>query len=293
MSFRSSSILLAVLCVAWTGQTTAPHFDRLLGEARAAAARGDLASAISRAGRAIRADPKRTEGLLLRAELHTRRGSHPLAVKDYASVLKLEPSNASAWQRRGEAEFRAARFAESVASFDAFLRLAPNQMPHHWQRGISLYYAGRFADGKSQFELHQTVNPEDVENAVWHFLCTARAEGITEARRQLIPIRADPRVPMAEVHRLFAGKGTREDVLNAAQAAGAGLQGGEPLFYAHLYLGLHAEATGDRRGARDHIGQAAAMARENGYMGDVARVHHALLKRRNNTAREAPMERDR
>src|SRR5205085_8743876 len=100
-----------------------------------------------------------------------------------------------------------------------FLSLEPQQKPYHWQRGISLYYAGRFDDGKKQFELHQTVNTQDVENAVWHFLCTVRLEGLESAKKQLIPIEKDARVPMAQVHQLFAGKARPQDVLAAAQAA--------------------------------------------------------------------------
>ena len=51
------------------------------------------------------------------------------------------------------------------------------------------------------------------------------------------------------------------------------------LFYAHLYLGLYYDATGDTKLAREHIFKAAAFKADH-YMGDVARVHAGLLKKR-------------
>ena len=124
------------------------------------------------------------------------------------------------------------------------------------------------------------MNLNDVENAVWHFLCAARADGVEKARKGLIPIEGDGRVPMAQVHQLFAGKAKPEDVLAAAQAAPAQGRASEPLFYAHLYLGIYFEALGDAKQARDYIFKAAERADQNGYMGDVARVHAEILRKR-------------
>jgi lipoprotein NlpI len=139
---------------------------------------------------------------------------------------------------------------------------------------------GRFAEGKAQFELHQTVNTQDVENAVWHFLCTTRAEGLEAATKKLIPITGDARIPMAQVQQLFAGKATPDDVLAAAKAAPARTRAGEPMFYAHLYLGIYFEAIGEDKKAREHILEAAKRSKENGYMGDVARVHADILRKK-------------
>lgn len=258
----------------------AETYEDLLRQAREAIGRSESRTAISLATRAIRREPKRKEAYALRAALWFREYNPKAAAGDYAALVKLDPSDAYAWQEKGEADFAALRFAESVADFDAFLKRRPDRKAHHWQRGISLYYAGRFAEGKAQFELHRTVNPEDVENAVWHFLCNARLNGIDAARRELIPIRADARAPMAQIQRLFAGEGSEEDVLAAARSAAQNSQGGEPLFYAHLYLGLYYEASGHLDRACSHIAEAATRAKRNGYMGIVARVHALLSKPR-------------
>ena len=182
-----------------------------------------------------------------------------------------------AWNSRGEDLFRTGRFRESVADFDRAIVLEPAREPYHWQRGISLYYAGDFERGAKQFELHRTVNPQDVENAAWHYLCVARLAGPLAARRQLIVIQRHARVPLMQIYGLLAGTATADDVLRAAQA-------GKPtedelterLFYAHLYLALFHEAAGESDAAREHIRLAADQYSQPDYMGDVARVHAAL-----------------
>jgi len=161
---------------------------------------------------------------------------------------------------------------ESVAAFDKLITLAPNAKPQLWQRGLSLYYAGDFKGGREQFEVHQTVNGNDVENAAWHFLCIAKGEGVEAARKVFIPIEGDSRIPMKQVHELFAGKGTVEAVLKAAEE-GEGERLRNHRCYAHLYLGLYFEATGDDAKAKDHMLKAANDYAMDHYMGRVAQVH--------------------
>lgn len=245
----------------------------------AAYRKGDLPGATALATKLIAATPKQPQGWFLRAQLYVAQRDHAKAIADYTEILQLDPKSANARQARGEAHFKLGHFAESIADFDQVLELEPRQKPYHWQRGIALYYAGRFKDGKEQFQIHQTVNSNDVENAVWHFLCAARADGLAAAKKNLIPIEGDSRVPMAQVHQLFAGQAKPADVLAAAQAAPATTRAGEPLFYAQLYLGIYFEAIGDAKQARDFIFKAAERADQNGYMGDVARVHAEVLKK--------------
>jgi len=171
-------------------------------------------------------------------------------------------------------EFEQGRFAASAATFDQVAKAVPAQAPQLWQRGIALYYAGRYTDCRRQFESHRTVNPDDVENAAWHFLCVAREQAPDKARAALLPVGPDPRSPMREVYQLFRGAMTADDVLRAA---------GDRLsaqFYAHLYIGLYAEALGRKDLALKHIKEAASdrYAPAGGYMHMVAVVH---LKTRN------------
>jgi lipoprotein NlpI len=175
---------------------------------------------------------------------------------------------------RAVADFENGRVVESAAGFDRVAALDPAGAPQLWQRGIALYYAGRYSDCRAQFESHRTVNPNDVENAAWHFLCVARAESPEKARAALLPVGPDSRVPMHEIYQMFRGAIPPARVLAAAGVAA------EPQFYAQLYVGLYYEALGDKNRALEHI-TAAANERyaAAGYMHTVARVHLALLRR--------------
>jgi lipoprotein NlpI len=175
---------------------------------------------------------------------------------------------------RAVADFRSGRIAAAARGFDRVAELAPGYAPQLWQRGIALYYAGRYKDCRAQFESHRTVNPDDVENAAWHFLCVARAESPEKARATLLPVGEDARVPMREIYRMFRGEFAPERLLAVAGNSTTGR------FYAHLYLGLYFEALGDNERAREHIRQAAgAKYAVGGYMHDVARVHWKLMER--------------
>lgn len=171
--------------------------------------------------------------------------------------------------------FFAAQPVESARVFDRFVSATPAAEPELWQRGLALYYAERFADGMKQFELHRTVNPNDVENAAWHFVCVVRLHGVQAARARLLPVGADSRVPMQEIMDLFAGRCQPADVLAAAER-GADEARRNQLCYAHLYLGLFFEAAGNATAAREHMLQAAGPFSMNHFMGKVAAVHCRL-----------------
>jgi lipoprotein NlpI len=202
--------------------------------------------------------------------------AHATEVEKVTATIESQGGSAALYNRRGEANFRAGSIDAAIADFDRAISLQPNLAPQHWQRGIALYYAGRYEDGYKQFELHQTVNPQDVENGVWHFLCRTQANGIDDARAHMLPISGDPRVPMAEIWRLFQGKGTVEDVFRAVDQ-GEGQSRADQLFYAHLYVGLYYEALDQGALAGEHIRKAAQAPGAHHYMGDVARVHARML----------------
>ncbi len=258
--------------------SAAEHGRELAESASVALERGLITNAIDLATQSLGVGGTNFLAFAVRGRAYSLSKQPEPAIRDFTMALQINPRSSSLYQARGEDHFRLGQFKESVADFDRCLAIVPAQKPYHWQRGISCYYAGQFDEGRKQFELHQTVNAQDVENAVWHFLCLARQAGPATAREKLIRIQGDSRVPMTQVHALFAGRGTAADVLAAAEAAGRDRP--SALFYAHLYLGLYCEATGDDAGARDHIFKAAALPGNNHYMGDVARVHARLLRSR-------------
>ena len=186
-----------------------------------------------------------------------------------------QSANAQTVFDRAVADFRGGRIAESVAGFDALVKIAPDSAPGLWQRGIAQYLAGRFKECRAQFESHRTVNPDDVENAAWHFACVAHAESAAAAKAALLPVGPDSRRPMREIYQMFRGAHTPDEVVKAA--------GTEPAaqFYAHLYLGLYFDAVGSKANALEQMTMAAAdrYASVGGYMYTVARHHRDILQR--------------
>jgi len=276
----------------------APQPD-LLARARTALASGDTALAITLATRAVDTAPNDPRGYALRAAAHDARRDFAAAVADDSKLLSLAPDTIPALHRRGECHFRLGHFRASVADFDREIALDGSREPYHWQRGLSLYFAGDYARAAKQFELHQTVNPDDVENAAWHYLCVAKEKGVEAAKKSLIPIApgADARVPMDQVYALYAGRATPDEVIAAARAGNPP----EPelkqrLMYAHLYVGLWfscvagvlpakpdeakakaGETPAPQAKEKEHITLAAEKYAGDDYMSDVARVHAATF----------------
>jgi lipoprotein NlpI len=273
-------IFCVCFCAVLAPGVRAADVNDLLEKGRAALARGMAKEALELADKAVTTDPKSAEALLLRGTVQEAMENHKEAIADFGRVLAIDPKAAEAYDHRGSEQFKLGHLAESLADFDRFLELRPDERPGHWKRGITLYYLGKFDEGRKQFEGYEKVDTDDVENAVWHYLCAARLLGADKARAKLLKIGKDARVPMMEVYALFGGKAKPEDVLAAAEdGRPSPAQLRQRLFYAHLYLGLYAEVNGDKKKALEHMEKAAGEYRIGHYMGDVARVHAELLRK--------------
>jgi len=270
-------VLAACIWVFPAARADAPA--RLLDEAAAAFQTGKYEQAAALALKAADADPKDANAPFLAGRAFAAAGHHEAAVRAFTTALTRDPQRTAAHDTRGDAYLKLGRFKDAIADFDAFLAAHPDRAADHWRRGIALYYAGRYADGVKQFDLHRTVNPEDVENSAWHYLCNVRATNRETAHKALLPVSRDARVPMAQVLDLFAGKLTPADVIAAAEAPGlTGDRGTAARFYAHLYVGLFYDAEGDPKRATEHMTLAVEKYRVPGYMWDVANVHLKVLK---------------
>jgi len=186
-----------------------------------------------------------------------------------AAAAQQSTDSPQALYERAINDFLSGRIAESVAGFDRVVALVPDAAPRLWQRGVALYYVGRYEDCRKQFESHRTVNPDDVENPAWHFLCVAHQESAQKARAALLPVGPDQRHPMREIYEMFRGALAPQAVLAAAGSSP------EAQFYAELYVGLYYEATGSTAEARTHLRAAASdrFAPAGGYMHRTAQLH--------------------
>lgn len=265
--------------------------DDLLNSGEQALAREELDAARDIANRAIEqlgADPRCR---LLRAKVGEARRDVKPALEDCdlllapANLSKLK-SPADVYDLRGRIRFYAADAMGSAADFDRAVELDPRRGPGHWQRGISYYYAERYDDGRQQFEGYQTVDSADVENAVWRYLCMARAKDVATARQELLKIGDDRRVPMRQIYEMFAGRESPKGVL-AAAASGemSAAERRSRAFYAHLYIGLYCEALGNEEQSLEQVRRAAEKFPIDHYMADVARTH---VKLRSKTSQPAP-----
>lgn len=275
--FLAFAIALLPACGCRAG---AQEDGRPLQDAVASLRSGDAARAAELASGQIEAsaEPNPT-AFWIRAQARTHLEDYAGAAADIERLAQLEPGNARINLELGSARFRNGDMAGSVAAFERVAELEAHSRAQLWQLGISQYYARDFAGCAALFELHRTVNPQDVENSVWHFLCVAATRGFEAARAGLIPIDRDGRVPMMEVFALFGGSGGVQDVLDAADRAGSSGGGTGPEFYAHLYLGLYYEAMGETGDSRAHIEKAVQLKQSGNYMWQVARVHRELRGR--------------
>jgi lipoprotein NlpI len=274
---RKSVLLLAFVAIGVGGYVLCADGDSLT-EAKNALKEHKLEQALKLASAAVEADPRNAEAYLLRGTIHEGLRHHEKAIADFDKTIALDPKAAEAYDHRGSEHLKSGHFTQSINDFDKFLTFEPQKEPGHWRRGIAYYYAGEFDKGRKQFEGYDTVDNNDVENAVWRYLCMARSVGVDKARAGMMKIGNDRRVPMMQVYALYFGRAKPEDVLLAANAdRPPAVQLRRNLFYAHLYLGLYYEAAGDKKLAAEHIKKAANDFKIGDYMWDVAVVHKDLL----------------
>ena len=270
-----SAIWIVLACACSTlGQT---GDSKSLRDATAALRGGDAQLADQIATNYLEGQNARDRNALwIRANAREALQDYSAAALDFESLAQLDPAEPRILLALGGALFKAGDIDASIEAFDAAAALDASLGPHLWQRGISHYYAGRLGDCARQFEIHRTVNPQDVENSVWHFLCVAAEKGFDAARSGLIPIDRDGRIPMMEVFGLFGGSVPPEEVLGTAERAADAGHGAGPVFYAHLYLGLYFEARRDPERSAHHISEAVRQRQPTNYMWQVARVHQQL-----------------
>jgi len=183
-----------------------------------------------------------------------------------------------AWRLAGDLYLRAGEVKRSIVQFQRYIERVPEHEPDLWQYGIALALDGQFEAGRKLFELHRTVNPNDVENALWHYYCVAKASSAQAARAGLLPAPGDRRPPMEELLKLYRGEADEAVVRAAIESFSKGSRDyTSALFYGELYLAMFADAQGDRKRAIELAAQAAA-AKDINYMTDVGRLYYLAVR---------------
>lgn len=203
-------------------------------------------------------------------DLHHER--HRDAIKRANATVAGQPApSPSSLIGLGDALLRGGQCDEAVKNFERAIEQSPETEPYLWQYGIALFFVGRYDEARTLFEKHRVVNPHDVENAAWHFLCVAKASDIAKARKILLPAPGDSRVPMEAVLQRLQG-GDFKAIQAAVEETRGTTSHPSAEFYGNLYVGLIADAEGNASVAGDHL-QKASQVELTHYMADVARVY--------------------
>lgn len=273
-------VLVLVLSTLFASLASAQTPDDLLKKAADALRNKQPQEALILVTKAIDLDAKNVNALLFRAGILEQLDRFSDALGDYSRLLSIDPKSANLYQARGVVHFKAGKIKESIDDYDRYIELKPQAKISHWQRGISYYYAKRYEDGRKQFEGYQDFDSNDVENAVWRFMCMVREVGIEKARKDILKIGDDRRVPMRQVYDLYKGDLKADDVFAATKKGEPNaVQLSQRLFYAHLYVGIYEDLLGNKKAAFEHLNKATEDHRIGHYMWDVARVHRDLLAR--------------
>ena len=123
------------------------------------------------------------EAHLARATKAINAGDSKEAVDQLNKVLEHDAKYAIAYYLRGRELFRLGKVKQAAADFDQYVKLKPQVESRQWERGIADYYAGDYEKGAKQFALYQTYHDNDVENAVWRYLCEQRFFGMIIPKR--------------------------------------------------------------------------------------------------------------
>ena len=218
---------------------------------------------------------------ITRFEVASTRGDFKTAQRFISAVAKAKPTVIRYQLYLGDNSFFVGDFNTCIAAYDQAIKLDASLEPQLWQRGLAQFYAGRFEEGVKQFETHQTVNSQDVENAVWHVLCQAKVSSLEAAREKMIAIDSDARVPMREVFEMFAGRMKPKDVMAAAESTTWVADTRLQRYYGHLYVGLYQELIGETAASMKSMQAAVDVCPfpRGNFMGEVARVHLASRKK--------------
>lgn len=165
--------------------------------------------------------------------------------------LRISPFDPRMYIYRGIIYFKLGRLLESLQDFNKAEELNPQLTPYLWQRGITYYYLGKYAKGARQFELDLSVNSQDVEETLWHYLCIAQLENSSTAKECLLSVKYNLPLFMRQIYSLFAGKFSVESLLYAIKTSDI-----RDLFYLNLYVGLYYEAQRDQKNSLFYINRA-------------------------------------
>ena len=184
---------------------------------------------------------------------------HLLASRPDEVGARPGPEDGPALHEKAIDLFHRKDFSAAVAEFDRAIRAGgrTHTADACWERGLALYYAGEPEKAREQFDAYHKVDPLDIENGLWRYLCVAARDGTDKAREALPAYERRTRAPFPALLDLYGGRGSIDAVIQEASAGATGARLDENLFYAHFYVAKHLQAKKDAA-ARAHLEKALA-----------------------------------
>jgi len=124
---------------------------------------GKRADASDFAAKALAANPRNVEALLVVADCHTQAGDSSAALDVYDQIIAFEPGIAEAYNNRGLVLHRLARPAEALESCDRAIALSPNLRGAQINRGNALHALGRRTEALAAYNHALVLSPNQVE----------------------------------------------------------------------------------------------------------------------------------
>jgi predicted TPR repeat methyltransferase len=129
----------------------------------ALAQQGKRSAARDLAAKAVAADARNVEAMLVLADCQAHAGDLSDALDGYDRIIALEPRNAEVHNNRGLVLHRLARPAEALISCDRAIALSPNLSDAHVNRGNALHALGRRDEALAAYEHALVLGPNQVE----------------------------------------------------------------------------------------------------------------------------------
>lgn len=150
--------------------------------------------------------------------------------------------------KEGMSSFQKGDLSGSLAYFDKARESDPRIYPYLWQRGLTQYYLEDFSGCAEQFRADLAVNPNDSEEIIWEFLCTAKKGAVTATdMAKLDLLQRDRRAIMQVVKNVFSGAApptALDEYSNGNGASASASASSSDKFYGNLYLSLFYESKG-------------------------------------------------
>ena len=197
-------------------------------------------------------DPKRTTGLVRRAQAYNECRRWSEAAEDATKALAIKPQLVNAYTVRARARNQAGNRKGAIADLDQALNLKPTKWLYK-DRGWLRFTEGAWADAASDFRKY-TPPPKDetLAAALWIFVSRVRAGEPAQAKEELIKGfefgNQDPSDFYRAVFRYLTGEMTEDKLLSASESSSSDVAR-HRLCVAQFYIGNVKAAAGRIGGA--------------------------------------------